>query len=164
MDINEAIDKRKITFWSLSRKKKGSDKNEARQVVAVNKKHDWYFEVQGLLHITRRQYCIFAVWTGHDETSKCMKFEKIYSDEDFWKSQMESKILKFYYNHLLPEVIDPRKGRGMPIRGVKEKPDKKASDSAHVHQQEAIDSGEVEDNFIDSGDDYDDGDVNDLRY
>lgn len=119
MDINEAIEKRKITFWSLSRKQKNSNKNEARQIAGINKNHDWFFEVQVLLHVTRREFCIFAVWSGHDETSKCIKYEYLYPDKALWESRLEKKILAFYYNHLLPEVIDPRKRRCMPIRGVK---------------------------------------------
>ncbi len=121
MDINEAVEKRKITFWTMSRKQKGSDRTESRQVTGINKKHDWFYEIQTMLHITRRQFCIFAVWSGHDERSKCIKYEHVYPDEPLWTSQMESKILRFYNNNLLPEIIDPRKRRGMPIRGVKVK-------------------------------------------
>ncbi|KAG4076108.1 hypothetical protein HA402_011454 [Bradysia odoriphaga] len=118
MDINDAIEKRKTTFWTMSRKRKASDQNEVRQLVGINKKHDWYFEVQALLHVTERKFCIFAVWSGHDESSKSIKYEYVYPDEMVWSNQMEKKIVDFYYNHLLPEVIDPRKRRGMPIRGL----------------------------------------------
>lgn len=133
MDLNEAIAERKITFWSLSRKRKGSVENETRHVTGINKKHDWFFETQAMLHITQRDFCIFAVWSGHDESSKCIKYEYIYPDASLWISRMESKIVRFYYDHVLPEVIDPRKRRGMSIRGVKTKP---------------IDSGDAGGNYI----------------
>lgn len=83
-----------------------------------------------------------------------------------WTSVMERKIQTFYCNHLLPEVIDPRKGRGMPIRGVKVKSDKTTSDSSEsTEQQKAIDLGDMEDTFID-GKDYDNttNDVKEKRY
>lgn len=118
MDIHDAIEKRKITFWAISRKRKAGDRSEGRQLVGVNKKHDWFYEVQTLLHVTERKFCIFAVWSGHEENSKAIKYEYLYPDEAVWTGQMETKILAFYYKHLLPEVIDPRKRRGMPIRGV----------------------------------------------
>lgn len=133
-------------FWSLSRKTKGNDKKEAQQVVGINKKHDWFFEIQAMLHITEREFCVFSVWSGHDENSKCIKYK--YPDELFWSSQMENKILEFYNNHLLPEIIDPRKRRGMPIRGVKVK---------EVSGKKAVDSGE---NCDENGQGYESESVN----
>lgn len=30
----------------------------------MNQRHSYYFQVQGQLHITQREYCVFAVWTS----------------------------------------------------------------------------------------------------
>lgn len=57
---------------------------------------------------------------------------RLYPDEAFWTKEMDRKICAFYYDHLLPEVLDPRKRRGMPIRGIKEK---KKTDSVPEEQR-----------------------------
>lgn len=113
MDVNEAIDKRKITFWSTSRKKKGSE-NTPRQVTGISKKHDWYYEAQATLDIMQRKSCLFTVWSGHEETSKCIKYEYIYPDEAFWTKEMDRKICTFYYDHLLPKSKDKQKTDSVP--------------------------------------------------
>lgn len=41
--LEEAIKKRKVTFWKKT--KKGLE---------INKNHQWYYQVQGQLHITKR--------------------------------------------------------------------------------------------------------------
>lgn len=77
----------------------------------INKRHQYYFQIQGQLHISRRKYCIFAIWTPLG-----LKLEKIAKDNGFWREEMVSKLEKFYLNCLLPELVDPRKNRSMPIR------------------------------------------------
>lgn len=44
--------------------------------------------------------------------------ERIERDDDFWKKKMESHLVKFYENCILPELIDPRQPRSMPIRDL----------------------------------------------
>lgn len=73
--------------------------------------HPYYFQVQGQLHITERDYCYFAVWTPFG-----IKYVKIMRDDEFWKTQMEPKLVEFYYNYLLAEILDSRKDRSMPRR------------------------------------------------
>ena len=98
----EGIQKRKITFWSINKKNKTQ---------TVNKKHIYYYQIQGQLQITKRKYCLFVVWTP-----KGTKIEKIERDEAFWKANMQEKLTKFYFDCLLPEIIDPRYPRKLPIR------------------------------------------------
>lgn len=96
MTPEEGIRTKKITFWQ---------NNE------INKNHKWYYQVQGQLHITRRSYCIFAVWTPHG-----LKTETILRDTEFWKNKMEPFLRSFYYDCMIPEIIDSRKARNMPIK------------------------------------------------
>jgi hypothetical protein len=103
MTPDEAIFSRKVTFWSLDKTKKS--------ILGVNKKHSYYYQVQGQLRVTKRQYCLFALWTPQG-----MKIERIERDDGFWKDNMEEKLHSFYHNCLLPEIIDPRHTRSMPIR------------------------------------------------
>lgn len=99
----EAILERKFTFWKI-------DKNKST-ITEVNKKHNYYFQVQGQLHITKAKYCLFIFWTP-----KGVKIEKILRDDDFWVTEMENKLKDFYFDCLLPEILDPRHTRTMPIR------------------------------------------------
>lgn len=41
---------------------------------------------------------------------------KIKKDDEFWRKEMVDKLTKFYINCLLPELIDSRRKRCMPIR------------------------------------------------
>jgi putative phage-type endonuclease len=99
MSVEEAIEKGKVSFWMKN--------NEMK----INRKHNYFFQIQGQLHISKRDFCIFAVWTKGG-----LKVERIHRDEEFWKEFMEDKLKKFYLNCMLPELVDPRFSRSMPIR------------------------------------------------
>lgn len=98
-----AILSRKSTFWTTCKEKK--------HIVGVNKRHKHFFQIQGQLHITRRDICYYVLWTPLG-----MKVEVIKRDDEFWKREMEEKLRMFYMDCLLPELLDPRHPRSMPIR------------------------------------------------
>lgn len=77
----------------------------------LNKSHHYYYQVQGQLHITRRTYCIFALWNSDD-----IKVITVHRDDDFWQSRMEPHLCRFYVNCVLPEIVDSRRNRSMAIR------------------------------------------------
>lgn len=103
MTPNDAIAARKITFWSY-------DKARAK-VTGVNVRHKYHYQVQGQLHVTKRNYCLFAVWTPLG-----IKVQRIERDDNFWHKEMLEKLTKFYMDCLLPELVDPRHTRSMEIR------------------------------------------------
>lgn len=103
--LDESIDKKKVNFWK-----------KTKNGLIINKKHPWYIQVQGQLHITGRQKCIFGVWSGCD---KDIKIEIIERDDQYWQ-EMESKLVHFYMTCMLPELCDPRHVRNMPIRDLSE--------------------------------------------
>lgn len=41
---------------------------------------------------------------------------QIKKDDLFWTNKMKRQLIDFYHKCLLPEIIDPRKTRGMEIR------------------------------------------------
>lgn len=63
------------------------------------------------MHISKKKYCIFTFWT-----LKGIKTEIIEKDDNFWETEMVKKLKDFYFDCLLPEIIDPRYVRSMPIR------------------------------------------------
>lgn len=77
----------------------------------LNKNHNWFYQIQGQLHITQRKFCVLGVWTP-----KGLKSEIIRKDDEFWETKMKSKLNKFFMNCLLPEIVDPRRARSMPLR------------------------------------------------
>lgn len=77
----------------------------------MKRNHNYYYQVQGQLHIIQREYCIFAIWTPLR-----LKMEKIERDDAFWKENMEKKLVYFYEECVLSEIIDPRQERSLPIR------------------------------------------------
>ncbi|XP_050064899.1 uncharacterized protein LOC126553828 [Aphis gossypii] len=98
----EGIKQKKITFWTL---------NKSGEIGGINKKHNWYYQVQGQLNVCQKIFCQFAVWSP-----KGIKIEKIERDEGLWKSCMVEKLKYFYLNCILPELADSRFLRSMPIR------------------------------------------------
>lgn len=99
----ESILGRKFTFWNIDKSKK--------EITGFNKKHIHHYQVQGQLHISKREYCLFVLWTPQG-----IKIEKIERDDSFWEKQMKEKLIKFYHDCLLPELIDPRFPRSLEIR------------------------------------------------
>lgn len=67
--------------------------------------------VQGQLHITQKKYCIFAVWTPYG-----IKYTIVKRDDTFWEVKMLPSLKRFYEDCLVPEIIDSRVARNMPIR------------------------------------------------
>lgn len=101
--IDEAIRQGKMHFWRVDKK---------TGVIKLNKNSDWYIQVQGQMHICEIPKCLLVVWYGHNK----MKIETILKDDQFWKEKMEAKLISFYFDCMLPELVDPRLTRNKPIR------------------------------------------------
>jgi len=80
----------------------------------MNQNHRYYYQIQGQLNITQREYCIFAIWTP-----KSMKILRINTDKIFWTNKMLPFLTRFYNECMLPEILDSRHNRHMPIRNPK---------------------------------------------
>lgn len=102
-DIDSMIKDRKLTCWLY---------NEETDQITFNKKHEFYYQVQGQLNVLRRNICYFAVWTSLFDP---LKIEIIERDEELWK-EMTARFDKFYWEKLAPEIVDSRYKRNMPIR------------------------------------------------
>lgn len=103
MDPDDAIAEKKIKCFK---------RNRSGELV-MNEKHDWFYQVQGQLHIAKKNICLFAVWTG---PHYIMKVVRVQRDDNYWTTEMLPKLTRFYYECLLPEIVDSRKARSMPIR------------------------------------------------
>jgi hypothetical protein len=71
----------------------------------LNKKHNYFFQIQGQLFVTKRKYCDFIVWTP-----KGINVEIIVADDQFIKNILP-KLKDFYYKHYSPKLVDSRHER-----------------------------------------------------
>ncbi|KAG8233446.1 hypothetical protein J437_LFUL010557 [Ladona fulva] len=65
----------------------------------------------GQLHITRRKFYIFALWSPKGTLTQTIE-----KDDSFWNYSMESKLEKFYMECILSEIIETRYPRGLTIK------------------------------------------------
>ena len=77
----------------------------------LNRKHNYYYQVQESLHISERKYCLFILYTP-----KGIHIVREEYDRQFWELKMEPMLTRFYMECLLPEIVDSRIRRNMPIK------------------------------------------------
>ena len=69
--------------------------------LTLHHKHPYYYQVQGLLHITGKSWCDVVV------RAKDLHVERVYPDNSLWL-KMKKKLIAFYLNVMLPELASPR--------------------------------------------------------
>jgi hypothetical protein len=79
--------------------------------VYLKRDHAYFFQIQGQLNITRRQFCDLVLFTDHDMETVSIKREEV-----FWQDKMVPLLRRFYLNCVLPEIVDPRETRNMRVR------------------------------------------------
>ncbi|XP_064465681.1 uncharacterized protein LOC135377293 [Ornithodoros turicata] len=99
----EGVRAKKITFCTID--------NSGN--ISLKENHDYHYQVQGQLHITRRQFCLFVVYSGEE-----IFVQKIERNDGFC-SKMIGHLQLFYSHSLLPELVDPRQSRGLQLRDNK---------------------------------------------
>lgn len=82
--------------------------------IALKPTHNYMYQIQGQLHITKRDICYFIVYTKLD-----LMYCKIERDDLFWVDKMQLYLEKFYMKALLPEIVDSRVKRNQPLRNLK---------------------------------------------
>lgn len=82
----------------------------------MNRQHEWYIELQGQLHITERNYGCLMVWLGNNNGEPQYRIVRIPRDDAFFDNCMKPKLLYFYENVMVKELVDPRKKRFMNLR------------------------------------------------
>ena len=61
--------------------------------------------------ITNKPRCDFCVWTPNSLAVNIIK-----RDTEFWHQKMFPNLQKFYYMHLLPEIVGPVYPTGQKIQ------------------------------------------------
>lgn len=76
----------------------------------LKEKHKYMYQIQGQLQITGREYCDLVLYSRND-----FHIERIVKNNSMWE-EMLVKLKTFYFDCVLPEIVDPWMTRGMPIR------------------------------------------------
>lgn len=66
--------------------------------LSLNKKHPYYDQVQGQIHLSKRKGCYLCVWTPKQAIS-CLIFKDV-----SWSSNFE-KMEKFYFEKYIPFLL-----------------------------------------------------------
>jgi uncharacterized protein YdaU (DUF1376 family) len=86
-------------------------------VITLNKTHKYYDQVVMQLHVTKRAWCDFAVWTqgtactGHLLVLRITKHETL----NRW-NEMKPKLIRFFKQDLVPEIVDSMFDKNMGYR------------------------------------------------
>ncbi|KAJ8885508.1 hypothetical protein PR048_011706 [Dryococelus australis] len=89
----EAVTSKRIRFMDM---KNGNEKLKNYDSYMYPVRGHMY-QVQGLLHIWKREYCYFVVWSPMG-----MLCDVIKKDDEHWSKKFFPKIHKLYFNFLLP--------------------------------------------------------------
>ncbi|KAF5274797.1 hypothetical protein FQR65_LT00380 [Abscondita terminalis] len=76
----------------------------------LKRKHNYYYQVQGQLNVSNKNYCYFIVYVD-DKTE--LFVEKINKDQQLWSNVMLPPLIKFYKENVVPEIIQRRAPKGL---------------------------------------------------
>ncbi|KAL4702617.1 hypothetical protein ACJJTC_016093 [Scirpophaga incertulas] len=76
----------------------------------LKRNHNYYYQIQGQLHITGRNISFFILWSP-----RSLLYERFKRDGAFWQ-KMEPILELFYLDCLLPDIIDGRIPRNLAVR------------------------------------------------
>lgn len=74
--------------------------------VTLKRNNKYFYQIQGQMALTRRNFCDFFVWTLVG-----FSVERIYFDSAIW-AELSGKLRSFYLNFILPELFTERVKRG----------------------------------------------------
>ncbi|KAF0747565.1 YqaJ domain-containing protein, partial [Aphis craccivora] len=78
----------------------------------LKENYKYYWQIQGQLNITKKIECIFILFSMGNN----LYVQNINRDEYLWTNKMLPKLINFYMDCMLPEIVDPRVPRGLRIR------------------------------------------------
>ena len=81
--------------------------------VVINKKHQYYAQVQGQMGITGRKWTDFVVYIDVNSQTDIV-VHRVSFDKDYWQS-LNSKIFKFYFQFVVAEIFSKRVFAEIPL-------------------------------------------------
>lgn len=89
----------------IVKEKKGNCLEIVDGSVRLKRNHNYYYQIQGQLNVTGRQFCYFVVYINDNVE---LFVEKIEKDNDLWESYMLPKLVRFYRECVAREIITKR--------------------------------------------------------
>ena len=77
----------------------GVGERNATSEFELDKKHNYWHQVQGQLHITDRNFCFFVVWTTKDILVLYIKKDPEWADNILL-------LQDFYVHHIIPSIVN----------------------------------------------------------
>ncbi|KAK3922399.1 hypothetical protein KUF71_011868 [Frankliniella fusca] len=99
--------------------------------IKLAKDHSYYYQIQGQLHVTQRQKCLFLVYAMH-----WTHIEEIERDDEFWNRSMRDHLKRFYEEALLPEIVMPLYPHRRSRNDIREAPSILQAQDERRNQQE----------------------------
>jgi len=75
--------------------------DKTTNVLALNRKHDYFYQVQCIMYCSQRQWCDIVI------RAVDLHIERIHYDPDFWIDTVLPKLKSFYFKAVLPELASP---------------------------------------------------------
>ncbi|KAJ8974527.1 hypothetical protein NQ317_004592 [Molorchus minor] len=75
--------------------------------IKLKKTHNYYYQVQGQLAITKANKCYFIIYSGDQNN---LFVEEIPRNDLFWQNIL-AKLTQFYVNCIAPQIILNRRGK-----------------------------------------------------
>ena len=83
------------------------------ECVRLKESHTYFSQVQGQMAIGCRPWCDFVLYTN-----KGISVEKISFNESFWNDKLLPRLISFYDNCVVPEIVSPVHALGLPVRDL----------------------------------------------
>ncbi len=75
---------------------------QSGEKLTLDHNHQYFYQVQAQLIITRKKYCDFVVWTERNSSAPFV--ERVYPDIDFFDNAL-TNVRQFYIHGILPELV-----------------------------------------------------------
>ncbi|XP_031788429.1 uncharacterized protein LOC116417741 [Nasonia vitripennis] len=112
VEIKNPLSAANLTIHQALKRKKHLRRIFSKEDInKMNTSHQYYYQVQDQLHVSRKDYCIFALCPKID-----IKYIRVERNDDFWQKRMAEPLRRFYFDCLLPELLDSHYNRNMALR------------------------------------------------
>jgi hypothetical protein len=81
--------------------------------VVLKENHAYFSQVQGQMAIGCQPWCDFVVYTNEG-----INVERVSFNESFWNDKLLPKLIPFYNNCVVPEIVSPVHALGIPVRDL----------------------------------------------
>ena len=112
LEVKNLLKNKRMSLYQAARNKSFC-LQDVKGKLCLRSNHQYYYQVQGLLNITKLPWLDFVVRTTNPHQ---LHIERIHRNSFPWTNVMLPKLTAFYMSCLLPELSSPREGKYPGIR------------------------------------------------